>query len=559
MAIAGNWPEPSDYLDAVQAPQVCFTDPRLRYASIRMDQFGVPLAATGKWAIVFRATVDSRDVALRCFVRAASDQRLRYGALGAHMVGDWPSYLVDFTYRDGAILVGAQRYPVVEMSWAEGQSLNAWIGQHLQEGCDLDSLAMKWLEVVKDLERRGMAHGDLDNDNCLVSRSGLTLIDYDGFFVPSLADSPPREAGIPDFQHPGRPGYYAPNMDAFPALVIYLSLLALESDRSLWQRYHTGGNLIFSASDYVAPRATQIWQDLADSGDPDVRRLTAALADMCESPIESLPPLSQVARGLVRYHGGAEVSGSYDAEISTQHPGCLLLLVDQSSSMTDAFAGSTETRKAHAAADAINNLLRDVVIRCTKNMREGPRNYFDVGLIGYGSNSGVGSYFKGALQDRTLVSVKELAENTLRVENRSRQVPDGTGRMVETTVRFPVWLDPVAEDEAPMHEAMHFASILMDTWVAQHPTSYPPIVINITGSEAGIDAFVAADRLTTIRTTSGKLSTRNPYGTLLYSSRARHLLCAYLRSESVCCLCVPEYPTPPPPPPLPPPPAPPPP
>ncbi len=514
MAIIRKWPRPSDYREAVQAPQVSFTVPQLRNAVIHVDQFGIPSTVTGKSAIVFRATVGSRDVALRCFTREASYQESRYRALRAHLAGNWPRYLVDFTYHDQEILVGTRRYPVVEMSWAEGQPLDAWIGQHLRQGRELASLAMRWIEVVKDLEGRGMAHGDLGSDNFLVSRSDFRLIDYDGILVPELAGAPSGEAGIRDFQHPGRVGYYAPNMDAFPALVIYLSLLALESDRSLWQRYHTGENLIFSASDYAAPRGTRIWQDLADNRDPDVRRLTAALADMCGAPIDSLPSLSQIVGRTVlpmREPGRTEVSGSYDTEINRQNPSCLLLLVDQSGSMNDAFAGSLATRKADAVADAINNVLMEVVIRCTQSLGEGPRNYFDVGVIGYGPNDNVGSCLGGGRRGRTLVSVSELAENTLRVEERQKQVSDGTGGVVETTIRFPVWLDPVAEGGAPMREAIQFASTLLDSWVAEHPTSRPPIVINISGGGADTDPIAAAEKLTSIRTADGTVLLYNVY------------------------------------------------
>jgi hypothetical protein len=514
MAIVRKWPRSSDYLEAVQAPEASFTVPQLRSAVIRVDQLGIPSAATGKSAIVFRATVGSQDVALRCFTREASHQESRYRALRAHLDGNWPRYLVDFTYRDHEILVGARRYPVVEMSWAEGQTLNAWIGQHLRQDRELVSLAMRWLEVVKDLEGRGIAHGDIDSDNFLVSGFDLTLIDYDGVFVPALSDAPPGEAGIPDFQHPGRPGYYAPNMDAFPALVIYLSLLALESDRSLWQRYHSGENLIFSASDYAAPQGTRIWQDLAGNRDPGVRRLTAALADMCDAHIDSLPPLSQIVGRTIlpmREPGGTEVPGSYDAEINRQNPGCLLLLVDQSGSMNDAFAGSLATRKADAVADAINNVLMEIVIRCTQSLGEGPRNYFDVGVIGYGSKDGVGSCLGAALRGRVLVSVSELAENTLRVEKRPKRVSDGAGGVVETAIRFPVWLDPVAEGGAPMREAIQLAGTLLDSWVAEHPTSRPPIVVNISGGGADTDPVAAAEKLTSIRTSDGTVLLYNVY------------------------------------------------
>ena len=72
---------------------------------------------------------------------------------------------------------------------------------------------------------------------------------------------------------------------------------------------------------------------------------------------------------------GAEVPGSYAAEITRLHPGCLQFLVGQSGSMNDAFAGRSAIRKADVAADAMNDLLRDVVVRCVQNFSEGPRNY----------------------------------------------------------------------------------------------------------------------------------------------------------------------------------------
>jgi hypothetical protein len=295
MATTDSWPQAREYLDAVQTPQVGFTDSRLKAATIAMNAIGMPLAVSGRSAIVFRATTGGADVALRFFTRAAPGYRRRYQELQGYLAGSRPSYLVDFAYHDSGIFVGGMRYPMVEMMWVTGDPLDEWVDRCLRGGGgDLAALAAKWLEVVTDLERRGIAHGDFANGNCLVSGHSPTLVDYDGFFLPSLADTDPGEAGSPHFQHPGRPGYYASNMDAFPALVIYLSLVALESDRSLWRRYHRGDNLIFRADDYLAPWATSIWRDLASNQDPGVRRLTAALADMCKASVESLPPLRQI-------------------------------------------------------------------------------------------------------------------------------------------------------------------------------------------------------------------------------------------------------------------------
>lgn len=492
MATPTSWPQPREYLEAVQTPRLCFSNPRLRGASIHLNHFGMPVSSAGKSAIVFKATADGKDVAIRCFTRAASDQRMRYLALDKHL-DPRPSYLVGFGYRDDEIKVGTTRYPLVEMDWVDGDPLDVWVGQHLGRNGDLGVQAEAWRDLVADMQRRKMAHGGIDNDNCMISGSQLKLVDYDGCYIPSLRDKNPGESGAQHFQHPHRRGYYADNMDAFPSLVVYLSMTALHADPSLWQRYHKDNNLIFSAYDYRAPRATPIWRDLASNPDPAVRRLTAALADMCDAPVDSLPPLSQVV---------GKVSGSYDAEISRSRPGCLLLLVDQSDSMKHAFAGSPTIRKADAAADTINKLLMDIVIRCTQNFGEGPRNYFDVGVIGYGVKS-VGPRLGGPLRSRNLVSISELAVNVLRVEERSKQIPDGAGGLIETTVKFPIWLDPAAEDRALMREAIDLASTVLKSWVAEHPASYPPIVLNISSGEADSDPLEAAQKLTAISTTDG--------------------------------------------------------
>jgi hypothetical protein len=200
---------------------------------------------------------------------------------------------------------------------------------------------------------------------------------------------------------------------------------------------------------------------------------------------------------------GIVVPGSYVAEITRMNPGCLLFLLDQSGSMNGPFAGDLEIRKAGAAANSINNLLMGIAIRCTQSIGEGPRNYFDVGVVGYGSNSGVGPCFGGALHGLGLVSVVQLADNPIRIAERARQVPRATGGMAEVVVKYPIWIDPIAQGPAPMREALQFARELLEPWVASHPESYPPIVVNITDGVADADPTAEAGMLTALRTSDG--------------------------------------------------------
>jgi hypothetical protein len=170
----------------------------------------------------------------------------------------------------------------------------------------------------------------------------------------------------------------------------------------------------------------------------------------------------------------------YTAEISRAMPSCFLFLIDQSGSMEDGWARESGKSKADGLADIINRLLMNIVIRCTKE--EGVRNFFDIGVIGYGSN--VGPAFGGALAGRELVPVSDVANLPARIEERTRKVEDGAGGLVDQTVKFPIWFDPTASGGTPMCHALTEAHKSLSRWIAQHPTSFPPIVFNITDGEA---------------------------------------------------------------------------
>jgi hypothetical protein len=172
---------------------------------------------------------------------------------------------------------------------------------------------------------------------------------------------------------------------------------------------------------------------------------------------------------------------AYSVEISRANPTGFVFLIDQSTSMEDPIAaGDATKRKADVVADALNRLLFELSVKCAKE--EGVRDYFHVAVIGYGRQ--VGSAYGGALAGRDLVPLSQVADNPLRVEERAKKVPDGAGGLVETSARFPVWVDPVANGGTPMSRALAQAVALVEGWVAERPGSFPPIVINLTDGES---------------------------------------------------------------------------
>lgn len=192
---------------------------------------------------------------------------------------------------------------------------------------------------------------------------------------------------------------------------------------------------------------------------------------------------------------------SYSAEISRGNPSCILFLLDQSYSMSDRFGGGQSgDSKAVELARAINRILQELVIKCSKDMEI--YRYFQVGLIGYGAN--VGPALSGRLASQPLVWIDEVYQNPLRVEEVVKKVPDGAGGLVETSVKFPTWFEPVASNGTPMNKALNQAHAVLQAWVNEHPASFPPIVINITdGESTDGDPSAAAERLKALATDDG--------------------------------------------------------
>jgi len=170
----------------------------------------------------------------------------------------------------------------------------------------------------------------------------------------------------------------------------------------------------------------------------------------------------------------------YTAEIRRTNPTCFLFLVDQSSSMLEPMGGSEEKSKAQGVADAINRLLQNLAIKCAKS--EGIRDYFHVGVIGYGGR--VAPAFGGTLAGHSLAPISEIAKSPLRVEQRTRKVDDGAGGLIEQKFKFPVWFEPVGQGRTPMCKALGLAHATMAQFLRDFPECYPPLIFNITDGES---------------------------------------------------------------------------
>jgi hypothetical protein len=193
---------------------------------------------------------------------------------------------------------------------------------------------------------------------------------------------------------------------------------------------------------------------------------------------------------------------AFSAEISRTNPTCLLFLVDQSSSMAGPFAGQPGKSKAEGVADAINRLLQNLVLKCAK--ADGVRDYFHVGVIGYGSD--VRPCLAGTDEDTPLVPISLVANNPLRLEQRKRMVDDGAGGLIEQSFRMPIWFEPTVGKNTPMNAAVQLAHHVVTEFISAYPDCFPPLVINLTdGQPTDANPLDAAVGLKTTKSTDGNV------------------------------------------------------
>jgi hypothetical protein len=200
---------------------------------------------------------------------------------------------------------------------------------------------------------------------------------------------------------------------------------------------------------------------------------------------------------------------SYSVQPTRDNPTCIVFLVDQSSSMSRPFGAQPDKRKADGVADAINRTLQTLCVKCAKS--DGVRDYFHIGVIGYGAQ--VKPAWGGDLAGQGLVPISKIAQKPLRVETRTKQISDGAGGVVAQSVKFPIWFEPVADGTTPMQRAFELAREWLSQFLAAHPHCFPPMVLNLTDGAAdkGQDPLTAAAAVQKLRSSDGEVLVFNAH------------------------------------------------
>ncbi len=285
-----RYPGIAEYNQSAQNPASAFTDPELAAGSLATSTLGLPIVLGGGFALTYTVSSKARKFAVRCFHRYVPDLKQRYAQI-SDAIGQLRSkHFVSFEYQRQGVRVRSVLYPVVKMAWAEGPTLGLFLEDNYDDAAAMRALLSSFHELARFLADRGIAHGDLENGNMVVRNGSLTLIDYDGMYVPAMPLGNGNELGHAHFQHPGRTaGHFGPRIDDFSFIMIDLSLDAIARDQSLYERFCTGDNILFQKSDFENPRKSPLFRELRR-----MRPLADKVEDfasICKRPIEKVPSL----------------------------------------------------------------------------------------------------------------------------------------------------------------------------------------------------------------------------------------------------------------------------
>ena len=251
------YPTISEYLEAIKSAEDNFE--QLKHLRPVLEDDGSPIMTSGNFAVVFKMKDEQTGKlhAVKCFRREQEGRAEAYRQIAEELEYVSSTFLTPIKYLDKELFVDSSNsedseFPVLLMDWVEGQTLDKYIREHIDDQYELSLIAYQFSRLAMWLMPQPFAHGDLKPDNILVKSNGtLVLVDYDGMYVPAMKGQKARELGSPDFRHPSRTETdFDEHIDDFSLASILLSLKAISLQPSLLEEYGASDRLLFSEKDY---------------------------------------------------------------------------------------------------------------------------------------------------------------------------------------------------------------------------------------------------------------------------------------------------------------------
>lgn len=251
-----QYPLISEYVRAMQDPAGNLD--QLAHLVPVLDDHGEPMRSSGAFAVVFKMKDEStgKEYALKCFTEEQEGRAEAYRQIADELESVDSTYVTSVKYLEKELFVDCagddHEFPVLLMDWIDGETMDHYISESRYDNYAMSMLCYRFCKMAAWLRSQPFAHGDIKPDNIMVRPDGsLTLIDYDGMFVPSMKGLTSPTIGTKDFSHPLRTKEdFDETIDDFSMATIALSLKAISLSPSLFDEYASADRLLFSADDY---------------------------------------------------------------------------------------------------------------------------------------------------------------------------------------------------------------------------------------------------------------------------------------------------------------------
>ena len=224
-----------------------------------LDKYGEPYRSSGAFAVVFKMKdeLTGKYYALKCFTEEQEGRAEAYRQIAEELEFVDSPYITSVKYLEKELFVDSncedEEFPVLLMDWIEGETMETYVAANYTDTHAMSMLCYRFCKMAAWLRSQSFAHGDIKPDNIMVRPDGtLTLVDYDGMFVPAMKGQKSPTVGTKDFSHPLRTiDDFDETIDDFALASIALSLKAISLNPSLLQTYGASDRLLFSAADYI--------------------------------------------------------------------------------------------------------------------------------------------------------------------------------------------------------------------------------------------------------------------------------------------------------------------
>ena len=224
-----------------------------------LDNYGEPYRSSGAFAVVFKMKDEQtgKCYALKCFTEEQEGRAEAYRQIAEELEFVNSPYITSVKYLEKELFVDSNcednEFPVLLMDWIEGETMETYIADHYMDNYAMSMLCYRFCKMAAWLRSQPFAHGDIKPDNIMVRSDGtLTLVDYDGMFVPAMKGQKSPTIGTKDFSHPLRTiDDFDETIDDFALASMALSLKAISLNPSLLDEYGASDRLLFSAADYL--------------------------------------------------------------------------------------------------------------------------------------------------------------------------------------------------------------------------------------------------------------------------------------------------------------------